>query len=143
VMYGGVKLTLPFLAVFLGLTLYTAAFIADIVRAGIQSVPYGQIEASRSLGLRGSQVVSMIVLPQALRLIVPPLGNQWVNLGKNSSLGFAVGFAEVYTTTQLANNESDQAVPFFASMMIIYLSLSLFLSLIANTINSFTKVRTR
>lgn len=140
---GGSVISLPFVATFIGLSLYTAAFIADIVRAGIQSVPTGQIEAARSLGLRGGQVLSMIVLPQALRLIIPPLGNQYVNLGKNSTLGFAIGFAEAYTAVQLANNESGQSVPFFVGLMVIYLLLSLTLSVMTNLVNSTTRIRAR
>ena len=140
---GGWFTSLPFFSLFIGLTLYTAAFIADIVRAGIQAVPFGQIEAARSQGFKGSQVLSLVVLPQALRLIVPPLGNQYVNLGKNSSLGIAVSYADTYNVVQLANNESGQAVPFFVSLMVIYLSLSLSLSLLTNLLNRFTQIRTR
>jgi general L-amino acid transport system permease protein len=140
---GGWFTSLPFLSLFLGLTLYTSAFIADIVRAGIQSVPYGQIEAARSQGLKNNQVLSLVVLPQALRLIIPPLGNQYVNLGKNSSLGIAVLYFDLYNVVQLANNESGQAVPFFVALMLIYLSLSLSLSFFTNIGNRLTQIRTR
>lgn len=139
----GMQLSLGFMALFVGLTLYTAAFIADIVRAGIQSVSYGQIEAARSLGLRGGQVLSMVVLPQALRLIIPPLGNQYVNLGKNSSLGLVVAYADTYRIAQIANNESGQAVPFFIGLMLIYLTLSLAFSAMTNLLNQTTKLKTR
>ena len=88
---GGDRLSAEYTALTIGLILYTAAFIADIVRAGIQSVPYGQIEAARAQGFSGSQTLRLIVLPQALRLIIPPLGNQYLNLAKNSSLGIAIG----------------------------------------------------
>jgi general L-amino acid transport system permease protein len=140
---GGLEITIAFVSTFLGLTLYTAAFIADIVRAGIQAVPPGQIEAARSLGHTQPQVLSLVVLPQALRLIIPPLGNQYVNLGKNSTLGFALGFGEAYQAVQLANNESGQAVPFFIGLMILYLLLSLTLSLFTNLMNSATRLKTR
>lgn len=140
---GGTQVTTAFFALFAGLTLYTAAFIADIVRAGIQAVPYGQIEAARSQGLKGSQVLNLIILPQALRLIIPPLGNQYVNLGKNSSLAIAVTYFDTYQIAQLANNESGQAVPFFVGLMVIYLSLSLVLSLLTNFANRATQVKTR
>ncbi|MFW5748111.1 MAG: ABC transporter permease subunit [Chloroflexota bacterium] len=140
---GGTYFTIAFFSLFLGLTLYTGAFIAEIVRAGIQSVPYGQIEAARSQGLRGSQVLNLIVLPQALRLIIPPLGNQYVNLGKNSSLGLAVTYVDTYRVAQLANNESGQAVPFFVGLMVIYLALSLTLSVLTNFVNRSTRLRTR
>lgn len=140
---GGTQLTIGFFALFLGLTFYTSAFIAEIVRAGIQSVPHGQIEAARSQGLKSGQVLSLVVLPQALRLIIPPLGNQYVNLGKNSSLGIAVNYAETFRIAQLANNESGQAVPFFVGLMVIYLMLSLALSVMTNVINRATQIRTR
>ncbi len=139
----GARLSMGFVALFLGLTLYTAAFIADIVRAGIQSVPFGQIEAARSQGLTGSQVLSLVVLPQALRLIIPPLGNQYVNLGKNSSLGIVVTYFDTYRIAQLANNETGQAVAFFVGLMVIYLSVSLLLSLLTNLLNRTTQVKTR
>jgi general L-amino acid transport system permease protein len=139
----GMALSISFVALFLGLTLYTAAFIADIVRAGIQSVPYGQIEAARSQGFTGGQVLSMVVLPQALRLIIPPLGNQYVNLGKNSSLALVVGYVDTYRIAQIANNESGQAVPFFALLMLIYLTISLTLSFLTNLLNRSTQLRTR
>ena len=140
---GGSSISLGFVSLFLGLTLYTAAFIADIVRAGIQSVPHGQLEAARSQGLRGSQVLNLVVLPQALRLIIPPLGNQYVNLGKNSSLGLVVGYFDTYQIALLANNETGQAVPFFVGLMVIYLSLSLTLSVMTNFINRVTELRSR
>lgn len=140
---GGTSLTEPFMALFLGLTLYTAAFIADIVRAGIQSVPYGQIEAARAHGLSNTQVLNLVVLPQALRLIIPPLGNQYVNMGKNSSLGLAVAYVDTYRVIQLANNESGQAVPFFTGLMIAYLLLSLTLSLFTNILNNATRIKVR
>jgi general L-amino acid transport system permease protein len=127
----------------LGLTLYTAAFVADIVRAGIQAVPYGQIEAARSQGLNRAQVLNLVILPQALRLIVPPMGNQYVNLGKNSSLALVVGYFDTYQVALLANNESGQAVPIFVGLMVIYLGLSLTLSTLTNLVNRTTQVRTR
>lgn len=140
---GGTELSIAFFCLFLGLTFYTSAFIADIVRAGIQAVPYGQIEAARSQGLKGSQVMGMVVLPQALRLIVPPLGNQYVNIGKNSSLGVAVGFIETFRVVQLANNEKGQAIPLFVGLMIIYLAFSLILSALAGLMNTMTRIQTR
>lgn len=140
---GGLSLSIAFVALTLGLTLYTAAFIADIVRAGIQAVPYGQVEAARAHGLSNNQVLNLVVLPQALRLIIPPLGNQYVNLGKNSSLATAVAYIDLYRVANLANNESGQAVPFFFGLMLIYLGLSLTLSLMTNLLNSATQIRTR
>ncbi|MBC8099099.1 MAG: ABC transporter permease subunit [Armatimonadetes bacterium] len=139
----GTQLTIGFIALVLGLTLYTGAFIADIVRAGIQSVAYGQIEAARSQGFSGGQVLSLVVLPQALRLIIPPLGNQYVGLGKNSSLALVVSFVDTYRIAQLSNNESGQAVPFFVLLMLLYLALSLTLSFVTNLFNQSTQLRTR
>jgi general L-amino acid transport system permease protein len=140
---GGTHLTTAFFALFLGLTFYTGAFIAEIVRAGIQSVPYGQIEAARSQGFTSGQVLQLVVLPQALRLIIPPLGNQYVNLGKNSSLGIFVTYIDLFRVANLANNESGQAVPFFVGLMILYLALSLVLSILTNFVNRSTRLRTR
>lgn len=140
---GGTHLTTGFFALFVGLTLYTAAFIAEIVRAGIQSVPHGQIEAARSQGFTRTQVLNLVILPQALRLIIPPLGNQYVNLAKNSSLGLAVNYPDTYRIAQIANNESGQAVPFFVGLMVIYLSFSLILSVLTNLVNRATKMRER
>lgn len=140
---GGTQLTIGFMALFLGLTFYTAAFIAEIVRAGIQAVPYGQIEAARAQGLSRSQVLNLVVLPQALRLIIPPLGNQYVNMGKNSSLGLIVNYVDTYRIAQIANNESGQAVPFFIGLMALYLTLSLTLSAMTNFINRATQIKAR
>lgn len=140
---GGYTVTLFFFAIFLGLTLYTASFIADIVRAGIQAVSYGQVEAARAHGLSNAQVLTLVVLPQALRLIIPPLGNQYVNMGKNSSLAIAVGFMDLYLLANVVNNESGQAVPIFMGLLVIYLFLSLMLSLLTNLMNSFSQLRTR
>ena len=140
---GGSELSVAFIALFLGLTLYTGAFIAEIVRAGIQSVDYGQIEAARSQGFNGGQVLQLVVLPQALRLIIPPLGNQYVNLGKNSSLAILVTYVDIYRVVILANNESGQAVPFFVGLMLLYLALSLTLSVLTNFVNRSTQLRTR
>lgn len=140
---GGDRLTAEYVALTLGLILYTAAFIADIVRAGIQAVSYGQIEAARAQGFSGAQTLRLIVLPQALRLIIPPLGNQYLNLAKNSSLGIAIGFFDVYNVANEISNQTGQSVVIFAAMMAIYLSISLTISVIMNIINSLMRIRTR
>ena len=140
---GGDRLSAEYMALTLGLILYTAAFIADIVRAGIQAVPYGQIEAARAQGLSGGQTLRLIVLPQALRLIIPPLGNQYLNLAKNSSLGIAIGFFDVYNVANVISNQTSQSVAVFAIMMAIYLGLSLVISLIMNAVNYQMRLRTR
>jgi len=140
---GGQSLSGEYLGLFLGLSLYTSAFIADIVRAGIQSVPYGQIEASRALGLTNNQTLMQIILPQALRLAVPPLTNQYLNLAKNSSLGIAIGFTDLYTVANIANNQSGQTVVMFVVLMVTYLGLSLFISFFMNIFNRTLKLRAR
>ncbi|MCD4686461.1 MAG: ABC transporter permease subunit [Anaerolineae bacterium] len=140
---GGDRLSIEYITLTLGLILYTAAFIADIVRAGIQAVSYGQIEAARAQGLSGSQTLRLIVLPQAMRLIIPPLGNQYLNLAKNSSLGIAVSFFDVYNVSNEISNVTGQSVAVFAIMMIIYLSMSLIISLIMNGLNYSMRLRER
>ncbi len=140
---GGDRLSAEYITLTVGLILYTAAFIADIVRAGIQAVPYGQIEAARAQGFSGSQTLRLIVLPQALRLIIPPLGNQYLNLAKNSSLGIAIGFFDVYNVANEISNTTGQSVTVFAVMMGIYLSLSLTISLVMNTVNYLMRTRSR
>ena len=140
---GGDKLSAEYVSLTLGLILYTAAFIADIVRAGIQAVPYGQIEAARAQGFGGGQTLRLIVLPQALRLIIPPLGNQYLNLAKNSSLGIAIGFFDVYNVANEISNQTGQSVAVFAIMMAIYLSMSLTISGIMNAVNYSMRLRER
>lgn len=140
---GGDRLSAEYTALTLGLVLYTAAFIADIVRAGIQAVSYGQIEAARAQGFSGGQTLRLIVLPQALRLIIPPLGNQYLNLAKNSSLGIAIGFFDVYNVANVISNQTGQSVAIFAVMMLIYLSMSLTISAIMNAVNYSMRLRTR
>jgi general L-amino acid transport system permease protein len=140
---GGDRLSAEYITLTIGLILYTAAFIADIVRAGIQAVPYGQIEAARAQGFSGGQTLRLIVLPQALRLIIPPLGNQYLNLTKNSSLGIAIGFFDVYNVANEISNQTGQSVTVFAVMMAIYLSLSLTISVVMNGANYLMRARTR
>ncbi len=140
---GGARLSAEYTALTLGLILYTAAFIADIVRAGIQAVPHGQIEAARAQGFTQAQTLRLIVLPQALRLIIPPLGNQYLNLAKNSSLGIAIGFFDTYNIANVVANQTGQSVTLFAAMMVIYLTISLIISLIMNTLNYLMRLKER
>ncbi|NDJ75928.1 MAG: ABC transporter permease subunit [Chloroflexi bacterium] len=139
----GSRVTPEYIAITLGLILYTAAFIADVVRAGIQAVSHGQIEAARAQGLTNGQTLRLVVLPQALRLIIPPLGNQYLNLAKNSSLGAAVAFLDVYRTASLVSSQIDQPIVMFSVMMIIYLTISLTISLIMNLVNFQMRLRSR
>jgi len=133
--HGGLRLTPEFTALFLGLSLYTAAFIAEVVRGGIQAVDKGQIEAARAVGLSFSQVFSLVIMPQALRIIIPPMISQYLNLTKNSSLALAVGFQEVFSVGKIAINQAGRAVPVFALIMLTYLTLSLLTSLVLNYYN--------
>lgn len=140
---GGASFSAEYLSLFLGLTLYTSAFVADIVRAGIQSVPYGQIEAAHALGLSNMQTLNKIILPQALRLAVPPLTNQYLNLTKNSSLGIAIGYTDIYNVATITYNQTGQSVALFAILMVVYLVLSLIISLIMNAFNRRLALKTR
>jgi general L-amino acid transport system permease protein len=132
---GGIKLTPNFAAILIGLVLYTGAFIAEIVRAGIQSVPRGQSEAARALGLSESQRLRLVVLPQALRVIIPPLTSQYLNLVKNSSLAIAVGFPDLWSTSFTTLNQSGRIIQVFVLVMGTYLSFSLFISFLLNWYN--------
>ncbi len=133
---GGIRMLPEFVALLLALTLYTAAFIAEIVRAGIQSVSRGQTEAAYALGLRPRQTTRLIIIPQALRVIVPPLTSQYLNLTKNSSLAVAIGYPDlvsVFTGTVL--NQTGQAVEVIAITMLVYLTISLLISMFMNWYN--------
>jgi general L-amino acid transport system permease protein len=129
---GGLTLTPEFSAVLVGLTVYTGAFIAEVVRAGIQAVPIGQKEAARALGFRGGPTLRLIVLPQAVRVIVPPLISQYLNLAKNSSLAIAVGFPDLFSISQTIFNQTGRAVEVIGLVMASYLAMSLFTSLMLN-----------
>lgn len=133
---GGVEILPEFAALLFGLVLYTAAFIAEAVRAGIQAVSHGQTEAAYSLGLRAQPTLRLVVIPQAMRVIIPPLTNQYLNLTKNSSLAVAIGYpdlVQVFTGTVL--NQTGQAVEVVAITMAVYLTISLVTSAIMNWYN--------
>jgi len=132
---GGLRLTPEFAGMFLSLSLYTAAFIAEVVRGGIQAVDKGQIEAARAIGLSPLQVLSLVIIPQALRIIIPPMISQYLNLTKNSSLALAIGFQEVFAVGKITINQAGRAIPVFALIMVTYLSLSLLTSFILNIYN--------
>jgi general L-amino acid transport system permease protein len=134
---GGLVVQPEFIALVLGLTLYTAAFIAEIVRAGILSVSKGQREAAFALGLSKGQVMRLVIIPQALRVIIPPLTNQYLNLTKNSSLAVAIGYPDlvsVFAGTVL--NQTNQAVEVILITMSVYLVLSLITSMFMNWFNA-------
>ncbi|QPC82520.1 ABC transporter permease subunit [Phototrophicus methaneseepsis] len=139
----GINLQPQYSALVIGLIIYTSAFIAEIVRAGIQAVPYGQLEAARALGLSYPQTLMRVILPQALRVIIPPLGNQYLNLSKNSSLAIAVAYADTYQVGQTMMNQSGQSITGFTLLLIVYLSLSLIISVGMNVVNSRFQLVTR
>ena len=139
----GIEFSPNYLAVFLGLVIYTSAFIAEIVRAGIQAVPKGQLEASRALGLSQADMLRLVVLPQALRVIIPPLGNQFLNLAKNSSLAIAVAYTDIYQVTFTIINQSGQSVTGIVMVMLSYLVISLCISLLMNLVNQRYQLVTR
>lgn len=132
---GGAKLSPNFAALLIGLVLYTGAFIAEIVRAGIQSVAKGQSEAARALGLTESQRLRLVVLPQALRVIIPPMTSQYLNLAKNSSLAIAVGYDDLWRISFTTLNQSGRAIQVFLIVMGSYLALSLTISFFLNWYN--------
>ena len=132
---GGITVSPEFSALLLGLVFYTAAFVAEIVRAGIQSVGSGQVEAAKAIGLRSGQVLHLVILPQALRVIIPPLTSQLLNLTKNSSLAIAIGFADFVAVTNTTINQTGQAIEGVALIMLVYLFFSLSTSLFMNWYN--------
>jgi general L-amino acid transport system permease protein len=133
---GGMTLTPEFVALGAGLVIYTAAFIAEIVRAGILAIQYGQFEASYALGLRRTLAMRLVVLPQALRVIVPPLTNQYLNLTKNSSLAVAIGYPDIVSIANTAMNQTGQAIEGIAIIMAVYLTISLSISAFMNWYNT-------
>jgi general L-amino acid transport system permease protein len=132
---GGLRLTPEFVGLLVGLVIYTGAFIAEVVRAGIQAVDKGQFEAARAVGLTPMQVLRLVVFPQALRVIIPPLISQYLNLTKNSSLAILIGYADVFFVGRTIINQSGRAVPVFLLIMAVYLTTSLITSIIMNIYN--------
>jgi general L-amino acid transport system permease protein len=134
---GGIEILPEFVSLLLGLVIYTAAFIAEVVRAGILAVSHGQTEAAAALGLRTRPTLRLVIIPQAMRVIVPPLTNQYLNLTKNSTLAVAIGYpdlVQVFTGTVL--NQTGQAVEVVAITMAVYLTISLVTSLAMNWYNA-------
>jgi general L-amino acid transport system permease protein len=140
---GGAAATPEFMAVLVGLVMYTAAFVAEVVRGGIQSVSHGQTEAASALGLSRRQQMRLVVLPQALRVIIPPLTNQYLNLTKNSSLAVAIGYPDVVSIANTTLNQSGRAVECIAIIMLVYLSTSLGTSLVMNWYNKRVAIKER
>jgi general L-amino acid transport system permease protein len=132
---GGKILSPEFMALTSGLVLYTSAFIGEVVRSGIQSVSKGQMEASRALGLNGFQALRLVIFPQALRVIIPPLTSQYLNLIKNSSLAIAVGYPDVFYVSNTIQNQTGRSVEMIAMVMGTYLTFSLITSFLMNWYN--------
>jgi general L-amino acid transport system permease protein len=137
---GGMTLIPEFLALLAALSFYTASFIAEIVRGGIQAVSHGQTEAAGALGLSYAQTLRQVVIPQAMRVIIPPLTNQYLNLTKNSSLGIAIGYPDLVATGGTVLNQSGKAIEVVSIWMIVYLTLSLLTSAAMNWYNSRIKL---
>ncbi len=134
---GGMVIIPEFMAMWVALSIYTASFIAEVVRAGIQSVNWGQTEAAMALGVKSNDALRLVILPQALRVIIPPLTNQYLNLTKNSSLAAAIAYPElvsIFTGTVL--NQTGQAIEVIAITMAVYLSISLSISAVMNWYNA-------
>jgi general L-amino acid transport system permease protein len=132
---GGREVSPEFMALLVGLVTYTAAFIAEIVRSGILAVVHGQTEAALALGLRPRQVTRLVILPQALRVIVPPMTSQYLNITKNSSLAVAVGYPDLVSVANTSINQTGQAIEGIAIIMAVYLTVSLSISAFMNWYN--------
>jgi len=132
---GGLRLTPEFAALLVGLAMYTAAFIAEVVRAGIQAVDLGQMEAAKAVGLKPMQTLGLVIIPQAMRIIIPPLISQFLNLTKNTSLALAIGYADLFFVGRTMINQAGRAVPIFGMIMVTYLIISLIMSFVMNAYN--------
>lgn len=138
---GGATLSPEFTALFFGLALYTAAFIGEIVRAGILSVHRGQFEAAQSLGLSQRQTMRFVILPQALRVVVPPVTSQYLNCTKNSSLAVAIGYPDLVSIANTTINQTGQAIEGIAIIMLVYLTISLSIAALMNWYNRHAALR--
>ena len=136
----GLNLTQGLAAVYFGVVLYTSAFIAEIVRGGILAVPKGQTEAAQAVGLRRTTMLRRVILPQAFRVILPPLGNQYLNLTKNTSLAIAVGYSELVQVGQTVYNQTGKTLEVVSIWMLFYLACSLTISSVVNFFNVRLKI---
>jgi general L-amino acid transport system permease protein len=137
---GGLMLSPEFIALLLGLVIYTSAFVAEAVRAGIQAVSRGQTEAALSIGLKKKHVLNLVILPQALRIIIPPLTSQMLNLTKNSSLAIAIGYPDFVSVANTTINQTGQSIEGVAMIMACYLTFSISTSLFMNWYNKKSKL---
>jgi len=140
---GGLRLSLELAALLTGLVIYSAAFIAEVVRGGIASVPLGQWEAAKSLGLKPLQILRLVVLPQALRVIVPGLNSQYISLAKNSSLAVAIGYPDLYAVAETTLNQTGRGIEVFLLLLLIYLMLDLVISVVMNAIDRLVRLQER
>ncbi|WP_083101305.1 amino acid ABC transporter permease [Pseudophaeobacter leonis] len=141
---GGIKIGGPLIALWFALSIYTGAFIAENVRAGIQAISKGQSEAAAALGLRPSRTMNLVILPQALRVIIPPLISNFLNITKNSSLAIAVGYADITATLGgITLNQTGRAIECVLLLMLFYLTASLVISMVMNVYNSSVKLKER
>jgi general L-amino acid transport system permease protein len=132
---GGVAISPEFAALLIGLVIYSGSFIAEIVRAGILAVSWGQSEAAMALGLSNGQRMRLVVLPQALRVIVPPMTSQYLGITKNSSLAVAIGYPDLVSIANTTMNQTGQAIEGISMIMAVYLAISLLISLFMNLYN--------
>ena len=137
--HGGMMISPEYLILLIGISVYTSAFIAEIVRAGINSVPIGQIEAAKALGLKNKYIMRYIKIPQAMKVIVPPITSQYLSLAKNSSLGVLVGYPDLVNIGNTTLNQSGRAVEAIFIMMIVFLFFSLIISTVMNTYNRYLR----
>ena len=140
---GGLNLSPELATLLIGLSIYTAAFIAEVVRAGIQSVSKGQVEAAKALGLKPSAMMQLIIFPQALRVIIPPLTSEFLNLAKNSSLAIAIGYNDIYAVSNTISNQTGRSVEMLIIIMVTYLTINLIISAIMNRFNSLVQLKER
>jgi general L-amino acid transport system permease protein len=141
---GGIQIRASLIALWLALAVYTGAFIAENVRAGIQAISKGQSEAAAALGMRPGRIMNLVILPQALRVIIPPLISQYLNLTKNSSLAIVVGYMDVTGTLGgITLNQTGRAIECVLLLMLFYLIISLSISAIMNAYNNSVKLRER
>ncbi|WLI77347.1 ABC transporter permease subunit [Kosakonia sp. H02] len=140
---GGFTISPEFTALLLGIALYSSSFIAEIVRAGIQSVPKGQLEAARALSFSPWHVMRHVIIPQAMRVMVPPLASQYVSLAKNSSIAVVVGYPELANISNTLMNQTGQALEAIAIMMVVYLIISGTTSLLMNLFNRYVAIKER
>ena len=133
---GGSVLGPEFLSLYLALSFYTASYIAEIVRSGINGEPRGQSEAAKALGLGQSAITRLVIIPQAFRIIIPPLTSQYLNLTKNSSLAVAVGYQDIVSIANTTLNQTGQAIEAIALIMMVFLTISLSISFFMNWYNA-------